>query len=111
MSQATVAEWPSTSSMLDMLMARWQLAPRHETAAHESPGDAMERARATIEQTVGHYVSYLEPADQALYATLIATTDPESLRDLFFECFDLMVRTRGPAIAVLRLHELYRLMR
>jgi hypothetical protein len=111
MSQATVAEWPSTSSMLDMLMARWQLAPRHETAAHESPNDAMERARATIEQTVGHYVSYLEPADQALYATLIATTDPESLRDLFFECFDLMVRTRGPAIAVLRLHELYRLMR
>lgn len=111
MSHATVAEPPSTASMLDMLMARWQLAPRHDTAAHESPGDAMERARTTIVQTMGHYVNYLEPADQALYTTLISTTDPESLRDLFFECFDLMVRTRGPAIAVLRLHELYRLMR
>lgn len=111
MSHATFAEPPSTSSMLDMLMARWQLAPRQDTAAHEAPGDAMERARNTIVQTVGHYVTYLEPADQALYATLIATTDPESLRGLFFQCFDLMVRTRGPAIAVLRLHELYRLMR
>jgi hypothetical protein len=111
MSRATVAEPPSTSSMLDMLMARWQLAPRHDMATHECPGDAMERARATIVQTVGHYVNYLESADQDLYATLIGATDPESLRGLFFECFDLMVRTRGPAIAVLRLHELYRLMR
>jgi len=111
MSHATAAEPPSTSSMLDMLMARWRLAPRHDTAAHESPGDPMERAHTIFVQTVGHYVNYMEPADQALYATLIATADPESLRSLFFECFDLLVRTRGPAIAVLRMHELYRLVR
>lgn len=111
MSHATFAESQMTSSMLDMLMARWQMAPRPDTAQHESPADAMERARNIVIQTVGHYVNYLEAADQALYATLISLTEAEALRELFFECFDLMVRTRGPAIAVLRVHELYRLVR
>ena len=111
MSHAAFAESQLTASMLDMLMARWQTAPRPAAPPHESAADALERARGIVVQTVGHYVNYLEASDQALYATLISLTDAEALRELFFECFDLMVRTRGPAIAVLRVHELYRLVR
>lgn len=110
MTHASLAEAPSTSCMLDMLISRWQVSPRAESLSAE-PADAMERARSTIIQTVGHYVDYLEPGDQALYAQLIAASDAPTLRALFFQCFDLMVRTRGTALAVLRLHELYRLVR
>lgn len=111
MSHAAFADSQMTASMLDMLMARWQMAPRPDPQPHESPSAAMERARGIVVQTVGHYVNYLEAPDQALYATLISLTDPEALREHFFQCFDLIVRTRGPAIAVLRMHELYRLLR
>lgn len=110
MTHASLAESPSTSCMLDLLIARWQVSPHAELFSDE-PVDTMERARNTIVQTVGHYVDYLEPSDKALYASLIAASDAPALRALFFQCFDLMVRTRGTALAVLRLHELYRLVR
>lgn len=111
MTHASLAESPSTSSMLDMLISRWQVSPSGETLFCDPPAGAMERARSIVAQTVGHYVNYLEPSDQALYNSLISAPDAPSLRALFFQCFDLMVRTRGTALAVLRLHELYRLVR
>ncbi len=111
MSHAALAEPEFTASMLDMLMVRWQSVPCPETPSRPSPADAMERARGIIVQTVGHYVDYLEPTDQALYDRLTTLAKPESLRELLFQCFDLMVRTRGPAVAVLRAHEIHRLVR
>lgn len=110
MTHASLAEAPSTSLMLSMLLARWQKTPRTESAP-SVPAEAVERARSLIVQTVGHYVDYLDPADQALYTELVSSPDARSIRERFFGCFDLLVRTRGAALAVLRLHELYRLLR
>jgi hypothetical protein len=111
MTHASLAEAPSTSIMLSMLLARWQKTPRTENAPAGVPAEALERARSLIVQTVGHYVDYLDPADQALYTELVSSPDARSIRERFFGCFDLLVRTRGAALAVLRLHELHRLLR
>lgn len=111
MRHAAFVDSTSTSSMLDMLMARWQATPPPARPSPPSPADALERARDIVIQTLGHYVKHLEAADQALYATLVSLADIDELRGLFFQCFDLMARVRGPAIAVLHVHELYRLMR
>lgn len=110
MTQAILSEPPSTSIMLDMLLTRWQQAPRPETP-HEGPGEALELARKLIVQTMGHCQPHLDPDDQALYTALVNSTDARGLRERFFACFDLLVRRRGTALAVLRLHELYRLLR
>ena len=110
MTHASLAATPPTSVMLDMLLARWQQAPRTE-APGGGQAEALERARKILAQTVGHCVPHLSPADQELYRALIDSPDPRALRERFFACFDLLVRTRGTALAVLRLHELYRLLR
>lgn len=111
MTHASLADSTTTSTMLSMLLARWQLAPRTESAQGAVSAEALERARQLIVQTVGHYVDYLDPDDQSLYAELVASPDARGMRERFFGCFDLLVRTRGVALAVLRLHELYRLLR
>ena len=111
MTHASLAEPPSTSAMLSTLLARRQTAPRSEEPQGTAPGEALERARSLIVQAVGPYVDHLGAADQALYADLVGSPDARSLREHFFGCFDLLVRTRGATLAVLRLHELHRLLR
>jgi hypothetical protein len=110
MSNLGLAETPSTSIMLDMLLTRWQQAPRAE-APDACQAEALEHAQKLIVQTVGHCLPHLDPDDQALYQAIVTSPDARHMRERFFACFDLLVRTRGTALAVLRLHELYRLLR
>ena len=70
----------------------------------------MHEARHTLQATMGAYLPWMQPPDAALYIDLLRAPDADALSGQFFRCFDLMVRTRGTAIAVLRMHELYRLL-
>ena len=110
MRHAAVASSPFTASMLDTLLTRWQEAPWLPTVAPQIPADPMASALELIAQTVGPFEDRLGPHDRCVYASLMALSDSDELRDAFFTCFDLMVRTRGPAIAMVRLRELHRLL-
>lgn len=109
MSHAAVARSPFTSSMLDTLLTRWHDAPWLPNIAPQAPADPMAQARELIALTLGPCADRLDAQDRSLYARLLAASDRHELRSAFFTCFDLMVRTRGPAIAMVRLRELHRL--
>ena len=100
-----------TPSMLDALLARWKSLPHHDSPFHDSPVDRMSLARSILRATVEHHLPRMSPDDQALYARLLAAREAQAWRNHFFDCFDLMVRTCGASVAVLRLHELHRLLR
>lgn len=100
-----------TPLMLDTLLARWKSLPGHDSPSHASPVDRMSQARSILRATVEQHLPRMSPDDQALYARLLAAREAQAWRNHFFDCFDLMARTRGAAVAVLRLHELHRLLR
>lgn len=101
-----------TPSMLDTLLARWKSIPHPEASDPQpSPADRTGHARAIFRQTLERHLPHMTPADQALYARLVAAREVQAWRTHFFDCFDLMARTRGAAIAVLRLHDLHNLLR
>ncbi len=100
-----------TPSMLDALLARWKSLPHQDSPCPASPVDRMSLARSILRTTVEHHLPRMSPDDQALYARLLAAREAHAWRNHFFECFDLMARTAGAAVAVLRLHELHRLLR
>jgi hypothetical protein len=103
-----------TPSMLDALLARWSSLPGHDASVgseHSSPAQRMNQARDILRATLDDLLPCLSPGDQALYARLLAARELHAWRTHFFDCFDLMARTRGAAIAVLRLHALYSLLR
>lgn len=110
MSHAAVARSPFTASMLDTLLMRWQEAPWLPNVAPQIPADPLAHARELISQTVGSHAERMSAHDRAAYARLLSLGDADELREAFFTCFDLMVRTRGPAIAMVRLRELHRLL-
>jgi hypothetical protein len=100
---------PVTPSVLDTLMARWSAPP---DAAQAPPmalvdPERIVQARSVLVQTLERYTQYLSADDRALYGRLLGTRSPQDWQRQFFECFDLVARTRGIAIAVLRMHELY----
>ncbi len=98
-------------SMLDTLIARWSTLPAgtHNQRA-QADVERVAQARAILMKAVGCYLMHLPAADQALYARLLSARSPGAWRDQFFDCFDLMTRTCGITIAVLRLHDLHRLL-
>jgi hypothetical protein len=101
-----------TPSVLDTLMARWSALP--DTAqGPRAPVDAerLVQARGVLVKTMQRYLPYLSADDRALYGRLLGTRHPQDWQRQFFECFDLLARTRGLTIAVLRLHELYGVLR
>lgn len=99
---------PVTPSVLDTLMARWSALPDNAQDPH-GPVDAerIAQARGVLMKTMERYQPYLSADDRALYGRLLCTRNPQDWQRQFFECFDLVARTRGITIAVLRLHELY----
>ncbi|MBL0919747.1 MAG: hypothetical protein IBJ14_13680 [Hydrogenophaga sp.] len=104
----------STDALLSALLTRWDIAhARDATASVGEIDDAlgpMERVRLVLERTLSDYAPYFDASDSSLYRRLLDTRDVETLSALFFRCFDLMVRSRGLAIAVLRQHEIYRVL-
>lgn len=98
-----------TPSTLDGMLARWasQEDIRGERPAH----NGLQAAHDVLRQTIGRHAHFLTRSDLALYASLMATREPFEMRARFFETFDLLVRTRGPAVAVLRIRELHALLR
>lgn len=104
-------EFLFTPPMLDALLARWRSLPGHSSDhSQTSAAQRVTQARAILSLTVESQLPHMSPADQALYARLLAAREAQAWRTHFFDCFDLMARTRGAAIAVLRLHDLYRLL-
>lgn len=100
-----------TPPMLDALLARWKSLPSPDSGhTNASAAQRMNQARAILSLTVESQLPHMSPGDQALYARLLAAREAQAWRTHFFDCFDLMARTRGAAIAVLRLHDLYRLL-
>lgn len=99
-----------TPSMLDGLMARWKCQSPVGGGRVAAP-DSTTAAQAILSKAIGRYVEFLTPSDRTLYAALLSAHEPRELRALFFESFDLLVRTRGPAVAVLRIREIHELLR
>lgn len=100
----------STHSMFTVLLARWDTAPGLPEATPPQASGHMHEARHVMKAAMQVYVPWMQPQDVALYDSLLQAPDADALSAQFFRCFDLMVRTRGTAIAVLRMHELYRLL-
>jgi hypothetical protein len=97
--------------MLDALLARWKSLPGQTSdSMRASEADRIVQARTILRRTVEGLVCSLPPADQTLFERLQATGDLHTWRTHFFDCFDLMARSRGVAVAVLRLHDLHRLL-
>jgi len=97
-------------AMFSTLMSRWNTAPELQGLVPDDRATHMHEARHTLQATMGVYLPWMQPPDAALYIDLLRAPDADALSGQFFRCFDLMVRTRGTAIAVLRMHELYRLL-
>lgn len=109
-----ISETPTelfTPSMLDALLARWRSLPGQTGGPmRASEADRIAQARTILRRTVESLVCNLPPADQTLFERLQAASDLHTWRTHFFDCFDLMARSRGVAVAVLRLHDLHRLL-
>lgn len=98
-------------SMLDTLLARWSTLPESDHCGRvQADVERVAQARAILMKAVGCYLTHLPSVDQVLYARLLSARSPGAWRNQFFDCFDLMTRTRGITIAVLRLHDLHRLL-
>jgi hypothetical protein len=99
---------PVTPSLLDTLMARWSALPDTAQDPH-APTDPERilQARSVLMKTMERYLQYLSADDRVLYWRLLGTRNPQDWQRQLFDCFDLVARTRGITIAVLRLHELY----
>jgi hypothetical protein len=100
----------STSSMFAVLLSRWNTGPEFTGPGSLDATAHMKQARRTLRAALDPYLPWMLPQDVALYDSLLRSPDANALSDQFFRCFDLMVRTRGTAIAVLRMHELFRLL-
>lgn len=99
-------------STVDSLLARWAtLPPADSDAPVLGSEDVAARARTLFALTLGPYAPLMSPAHHAVYRRLLSLRDAESLRHHFFDAFDLLVRTRGAALAVLKLQELHQLLR
>lgn len=101
-----------TPSMLDALLARWKALPGNDTVSRAAdPADRMNQARSILRTAVESQFENMSPGDQALYARLLAAREAKAWRTHLFDCFDLMARASGAAIAVLKLQELHQLLR
>lgn len=97
---------------VDTLLARWRALPCCDDGAPDTDSaEVVARARTLFALTLGPYAPLMGPTHHALYRRLLSLRDAESFRRHFFDAFDLLVRTRGAAVAVLKLQELHQLLR
>lgn len=104
--QLAALNTPLTATMLDGLLSRWKGKPRSDLA-RPSTAESTRAVQGILASAIGRYEAFLSPRDQALYATLMGARHPAEIRALFFEAFDLLVRTRGAAVAVLRIRDIH----
>lgn len=107
---APLAGASGTDAMLATLLARWCARLDPATDAPDAQVPYLQQARRKVQQTLGGYLRWMSESDLSLYRRLMTAHDADEWSAQFFLCFDLMVRTRGAAIAVLRMHELFRLL-
>ncbi len=91
-----------------MLCEHW----RHQEAPGSScalQSEALQRSIECMSKTLEPYYTCLSVSDRQLYAEWKAARRKEDIRALLFDCFQLMCRTRGPAVAILRIQEIARL--
>lgn len=100
----------NTHAMFDILLTRWSAADGSEAILSDQGAEHMRQARRLLKETLSRYLPWLDAADVALCERLLQARDADELSEQFFRCFDLMVRVRGTAVAVLRMHELFRLL-
>jgi hypothetical protein len=101
----------NTHAMLDALLSRWRAAPERDRPVHDGEAEHMRLAHGLLADTLVRYLPWLDAHDAALYERLQQARNADELSELFLRCFDLMVRVRGAAVAVLRAQELFRLLR
>lgn len=66
----------------------------------------LEQAKKLIGDLLGAHVAGMSARDLRLYLRIISTSQLASLRDVRFECFDLMCRKISEQVAVRKLQEL-----
>lgn len=99
-----------TQVVFDVLCTRWSALQRGVTPADSCGAGHMAQAARLLEDALSRYLPWMGEADLALYERLLRARDADELGAQFFRCFDLMVRVRGTAVGVLRMHELFRLL-
>lgn len=100
-----------TPGVLDTLMARWSAPPDQREGVIETVDiERVLQARGILMKTMERYLQYLSAEDLDLYWRLLGTRHPADWQEQLFDCFDLVCRTRGITIAVLRLRDLHRLL-
>lgn len=81
----------------------------------ENPGGASARASEAVQRsiecarkTLEPYITCFSASDRRLYEQWMAARNKEDIKSLLFDCFQLMCRTRGPAVAIVRIQEIAR---
>lgn len=99
-----------TQVAFDVLCTRWSALQRGVPSAGACGAGHMAQAARLLEDALARYLPWMSETDLALYECLLRARDADELGAQFFRCFDLMVRVRGAAVGVLRMHELFRLL-
>lgn len=66
----------------------------------------LEQVKKLIGDLLGTHVAGMSPRDLRLYLRIISTSHLASIREMRFECFDLMCRKISEPVAVRKLQEL-----
>lgn len=91
----------------DMLCDRWRQQEDPDTAGAR-PSEAVQRSIECVRMTLGPYITCFSASDLQLYGQWMAARHKEDLKALLFDCFQLICRMRGPAVAVVRIQEIAR---
>lgn len=98
--------------VLSHLLSSWRGAAasvNHRPVA--SSQDAVVQARLLLAHSLDRFRPFMSMSDATLYQRLLDAREPRELGALYFVCFDLLARTRGIAVAVLGMQDLYRVLR
>ena len=91
----------------DLLCERWRHQEDPDTTAAR-PSEAVQRSIECARTTLEPYISCFSASDLQLYGQWMAARHKEDIKALLFDCFQLICRMRGPAVAVVRTQEIAR---
>jgi hypothetical protein len=97
--------------MLASLLARWQASPALPGVALRGEIDCLQEAHAELLRELGPFAPWLTKDEAGALRYLLQVNEADEFRASYGRCFDLMVRCRGIARAVLTMHKLHGLLR
>lgn len=106
-SESEIDRWVNlvvTESRFLELCEQW----RTDDNQHTQTSDDLQRSIDCLRETLEPYAPVLDPADLKLYEELLNVRHTDELKCSLYNCFHLICRVRGPAMAILRVRQLTR---